>query len=101
EGGGDARAQPEAVKSVIAKRFGERAVVATPNDPIANANAAAAGYTVIPGGALSADAWANVRKHDIVKPSSQVFPTPKPEQLAAALVNNAMAPICPTCGRPK
>jgi hypothetical protein len=97
EASGDARAQPETVKAVIVKRFGERAVVATPGDPVANAQAEAAGFTVVPGGALSADVWANVRKANILLPSGQVFPTPKPDTLAA---QNAAAQKCPTCGRP-
>ena len=94
EAAGDARATNEAVKSVIVKRFGERAVVANPADPIANANAAAMGYAVIAGGSLSADVWANVRKANILLPSSKVFPTPRPEDLAA----NAQQK-CPLCGK--
>lgn len=92
---GDARATPEAVRAVFTRRFGERAVVATPNDPMANAQASASGYNVVPGGSLSGDAWANVRKHGIVMPASQVFPQPKPEQQAAANAGR-----CPTCGKP-
>jgi hypothetical protein len=95
EAAGDARAKPEAVKTVIQKRFGDRAVIATPNDPLANAQAEAAGYTVIPGGALSGDLWGNVRKHEILLPSSKVFPTPKPEQVVQQNANK-----CPSCGRP-
>jgi hypothetical protein len=94
EAAGDARATPEAVKAVITKRFGERAVVANPSDPLANANAAANGYTVISGGALSSDVWANVRKAGILLPSSHVFPTPKPETVAAA-----SSGTCPMCGK--
>lgn len=97
EAAGDSRATPEAVKAVVTKRFGEHAVVSTPGDPMANAAAEAAGFTVVPGGALSADAWANIRKHQVLLPSSRVFPTPSPEKLAS------MAPsgeVCPTCGKP-
>lgn len=89
---GDARTTPEAVRAIVTKRFGERAVVATPNDPMANAAAEAAGFTVVPGGALGADAWANVRKHEVLLPASKVFQSPKPE----ALANRAK---CPTCGQ--
>lgn len=94
EAAGDARATPEAVKVIIAKRFGERAVVAVPGDPMANASAEAAGFTVIPGGSLSADVWANVRKHGVLLPASKVFPTPKPEDLA-----NQQQSKCPLCGK--
>lgn len=94
EAAGDARATPEAVKTVIVKRFGDHAVVATPNDPAANANAAAAGFTVIPGGSLAGDLWGNVRKHQLLLPSSKVFPTPTPEAVAAARGQK-----CPLCGK--
>lgn len=93
EAAGDARATPQAVKSIIDKRFGERAVIATPGDVIANAQAEAAGFTVIPGGALSADVWANVRKHELLTPAGKAFPTPRAEDLAKRQQEN-----CPLCG---
>lgn len=94
EAAGDARAKPEAVKAVIQKRFGDRAVVATPGDPLANAQAEAAGFTVIPGGALSGDVWANVRKHELLTSAGKAFPTPTPEDLAKAREGK-----CPLCGK--
>ncbi len=97
EAAGDARATTEAVKAVIKARFGELAVIATPGDPVANANAEAAGFTVVPGGALSADLWANVRKGEVLLPSAKVFPTPRPAALAQ---KNEAAQVCPTCNRP-
>lgn len=97
EAAGDSRATADTVKSVVAKRFGERAVVATPNDPMANANAAAAGFTVIPGGAMSGDLWGNVRKHGLLTPASAAFPTPKPEDLEKAA--KMREGKCPFCGR--
>ncbi len=97
EAAGDSRALPDTVKTVIQKRFGERAVVATPNDPIANAQAAANGYTVIAGGALSANTWANIKKHGTLKAASQAFPSLTPEQRTAAAQANAGK--CPMCGK--
>lgn len=94
EAAGDARATKEAVQSVIAKRFGDHAVVASPNDPIANARAAASGFTVIHGGTLSGDVWANVRKHELLTPAGSVFPTPKPDELAKMREDK-----CPLCGK--
>ncbi|MEX0718946.1 MAG: ATP-binding protein [Planctomycetaceae bacterium] len=91
---GDSRAKPEAIKTVLAKRFGDRAVIATPGDPVANATAEATGHTVIPGGALSGDAWANVKKHGLLLPASKVFPSPSPEAVASA-----NAEKCPLCGK--
>jgi hypothetical protein len=91
---GDARVAPEALRHVVQKRFGERAVVAVPGDPIANATAEAMGSTVVHGGSLSAGAWANLRKHDLLPTASQVFPTPKPSPGAASVK------ICPLCKQP-
>lgn len=89
---GDSRVQPDAIKQVIVKRFGERAVVAVPGDPIANATAAATGAVVVHGGSLSADAWANVRKHNLIVSASQAFPTVKPK-------DRSQTKTCPTCGQ--
>lgn len=94
EAAGDSRATPQAVQEVVVKRFGDKAVVANPTDPMANANAAAMGYTVIAGGSMSGGMWANVKKAGILLPSSQVFPTPKPEQVAAGAQQK-----CPVCGK--
>jgi hypothetical protein len=94
EAAGDGRATPEAVRGVVTKRFGDRAVVASPGDPIANATAEQAGYTVVHGGAMSAEMWSNVRKHEVLKPAATVFPSPKPEALA-----KAAAEKCPVCGK--
>lgn len=97
EASGDSRAKVEAVASVVKARFGDRAVVATPNDPMANAQAEAAGYTVIPGGAMSAGTWANVRKGGLLLPASRAFPTMTPEQRAEAA--DARGGRCPLCGK--
>jgi len=96
EAASDARATKNAVQSVIRSQFGDHAVAATPNDPIANAQAQASGFAVVPGGALSGGLWANVRKHELLPPSGQVFPTPTPDQIKIQRDN---AGTCPTCGR--
>lgn len=97
EAAADARASTEAVSSVVKQRFGERAVIAVPGDPIANAQAEANGYTVVHGGAMSSGMWANVRKGGTLLPSSRVFPTPT----AAQREKDAAAGggTCPMCGR--
>jgi len=97
EASADARASEEAVGSVVRARFGDRAVIATPGDPMANAAAEANGYTVIPGGAMSSGAWANVRKANVLLPASKVFPTMTPAQRAEAA--KAADARCPMCGR--
>lgn len=91
----DSRLNAPAVKEIVAKRFGERAVVAVPGDVIANAQAEANGCTVIHGGALGAGAWANIRKTDCIPTTSAAFPTPRP------MAQPGGAPtICPTCRQP-
>lgn len=101
EASADPRASSEAVGAVVRHRFGERAVIATPNDPMANAQAQAMGYTVIPGGAMPSGAWANVRKAGVLLPSSRVFPSMTPEQRAemAAAEQASGQARCPLCGK--
>jgi hypothetical protein len=88
---GDSRIQLAALKQILIQRFGERAVVAVPGDPVANATAEANGSQVIHGGAMSADVWANIRKHNLISSSSQAFPTPKPSPAGKS------PEICPLC----
>lgn len=73
----DERVEPEALRDVFVKRFGEKTVIHDPSDPEANAIAMSHGYTVIPGGALSKQAWANVKEAELVRPAGQVTPSPK------------------------
>jgi hypothetical protein len=94
----DPRAQAPAVQAVVEKRFGDRAVVASPDNPLANAAAEAAGFKVVHGGSLPSGAWANVRKIGGLLPaSSRVFPQ-APAAVAAARADQA-AKSCPMCGR--
>lgn len=90
----DSRITAEAFNAIQGKRFGELAVVAVPGDPTANATAEARGFQVVHGGSLGAGAWANARKFNTFQTSSAVFPTPKPEVIAAA-----ESQVCPLCGK--
>ena len=81
---GDGRVTPAAFTAVTKARFGTRAVVASPSDPIANAQAEAAGYVVVHGGAMSGDAWANARKFAALPSAGAVFPSPTAQQVAQA-----------------
>lgn len=87
----DGRIEQAAVQEIVTKRFGDRAVIAVPGDPIANANAEAAGCQVIHGGSLSGGAWANVRKYAAVPTTSTAFPSPRPM--------NKPTQTCPACGQ--
>lgn len=68
----------DAVRAVVTKRFGEKAVTYDPSDKEANNRATAQGYTVISGGAFTADAWDKIRDAQVALPAGQVTPTPKP-----------------------
>jgi hypothetical protein len=69
---------PEAVKTLVAKRFGEKAVIYDPSDREANNIATARGFTVISGGAFTADAWDKIKSAEAVLPAGQVTPSPRP-----------------------
>ena len=68
------RTAPEVMKTVIAKRFGEKAVIYDPSDPEANKKAASEGYTVVHGGSLSGPAWERVKAHSVLLPAGRVTP---------------------------
>ena len=71
----DDRIESEAVEAVMTKRFGEKRVVADPNDPRSREKAIAAGYTIVPPRALPKATWGHVREAGAVPSSSAVFPT--------------------------
>ena len=68
----------KAVQGVVVSRFGAKAVIADPSDREGEHMAVAQGYTVVPGGAFPADAWARIREANALKPAGQVTPSPKP-----------------------
>lgn len=69
---------PETVETIVTTRFGGKAVISDPSDREGTKIAAAEGYTVVPGGAFSAEAWENIRQAGVLKPAGQVTPSPKP-----------------------
>lgn len=101
EAAGDSRATREAVAAVINKQFGDRAVVATPGDPLANGTAEAQGYIVVHGGNLSSDVWANVRKHNLIPSAASIFPTLSADQRANMVKALEQSRTCPVCGQLK
>lgn len=98
EAAGDSRISGDAFRGIVRKRFGDRALVAVPGDPRANATAEAAGYSVIHGGSMSGDAWGNARKFEAIPSTSSVFPSPSSEVAEACA--KAAAGSCPVCGQP-
>lgn len=72
-GSGDKKITSETMEKIIEKRFGDKVVVANPNDPISNDDAISKGYRVIRGNELSKEEWANIKKNNLIKSSTQVF----------------------------
>jgi len=62
QGMSDDRIKRETVESIIKKRFGDKVVVATPNDPISVDDAIADGCRVIQGRELSKEEWGNIKR---------------------------------------
>jgi hypothetical protein len=74
----DGKVSEAAVQTVIRERFGEKVVAADPSDREAMNRAVANGYTVLAGGALDREQWANVRRAAVAPPAGRIFPTPRP-----------------------
>lgn len=74
----DKRCSGDAVTSVVKDRFGEKAVIYDPSDAEGTKIAMSQGYTVIPGGAFSKEAWRNIRAAEAALPAGQVTPSPRP-----------------------
>ena len=69
---------PETVRAIVTKRFGEQAAVFDPSDREANNRLTSQGYTVVHGRSLPKAAWENVRAANALQPSGVLSPTPKP-----------------------
>jgi hypothetical protein len=65
----------EAVQAIITTRFGAGAVRHDRTDLGANREAASKNVTVVPNGALTKEAWANVKRAGAMKKAGEVFPT--------------------------
>lgn len=72
-GSSDKRVTGETMRKIVNKRFGDKVVVANPQDPVANDDALAQGYRVIRGGELSKEEWSNIKDHELIKSSTAVF----------------------------
>lgn len=66
--------KPATLSAVLDARYGAKRVVYDPSDIESNKRAVAAGYAVIPGGALPKEAWQMVRQHGLAIPAGQVTP---------------------------
>jgi hypothetical protein len=74
----EASENKDAVKAIVARRFGDKVVIADPSDPEGTKIAASRDFVVIPGGAFTGDAWEKIREARAALPAGQVTPSPKP-----------------------
>lgn len=70
-------ASPDAVGAVMDSRFGEKRATADPSDREAENRLKSEGYTIIPSGAFSREAWENIRGSKASLPAGRISPTPK------------------------
>lgn len=66
---------PDAARSVISQRFGEKSVAFDPSDPEANKLAILNGYSVVHGRQMSKNEWAHARACGTLLPAGQVTPS--------------------------
>lgn len=66
---------PEAVATVIERRYGDKTVIFDPTDHEANRVAQSQGYTVVHGRSLPKETWNVVREHGLMQPAGQVTPS--------------------------
>jgi hypothetical protein len=69
----DDRIEGETVRAVVEKRFGRKPVTADPGDHRSVERAISSGYSVVPGGSLSAAAWKHVKAAEAIPSSSSIF----------------------------
>jgi len=69
----DDRISKDAIKTVVEKRYGDKVVVATPSDRLSVDDAKAHGFNILHGSMLSADEWEQMRKHDAIQSSHDMF----------------------------
>jgi hypothetical protein len=76
----DDQAAPDAVNKALDLKFGKKRAIKDPNDPEANNNLVAQGYTLIHGSQLTKQQWENVKKlpdETRPRPAGQIAPTHK------------------------
>jgi hypothetical protein len=76
--GSDPACSDEAIRKVLALRFGDKFAGFDPNDKEAGKNFVAQGGTLVYGPMLSPQEWANAKKAGAIQPAGKVCPSPKP-----------------------
>lgn len=67
------RINENAVNAVITKRFGDKPIIVTPNDPQAKDRAIADGCTLITGSMMNREEWETVKQYDVLKSTSNRY----------------------------
>ena len=67
------RASIEAKRDVIVKRFGEKAAISNPFDPIANDDALAGGYNIVHGSEMSKEEWDAIKSAGLMQSTTAIF----------------------------
>ena len=77
QGSSDSACSPEAINRVLDLRFGEKRAAYDPSDAEANKKWVSMGGTVVHGGMLNAQEWANAKAAAAIVPAGRLCPTPK------------------------
>ncbi len=75
EATGDKRAAKELTEKFLDSTQGKDRVAFDPNNPDSVDTARGAGYNIVPSRGLTKGQRANAKKHDLLRPAGQVFPT--------------------------
>jgi hypothetical protein len=78
EAADDDSCSPEAIKTFMTEKYGEKRVAYDPSDPEANKTATAFEFTVIPSRGLTPGQRANAYSAGVLETAGSKFPTPKP-----------------------
>jgi hypothetical protein len=78
QAGSDPSCSPEAIKKVLALRFGDKFAAFDPNDKEAGKNFVAQGGTLVYGPMLSPEEWKNAKRAGAIESAGKLCPTPKP-----------------------
>jgi hypothetical protein len=78
QAGSDPNCSEDAIKKVLALRFGDKFAAFDPNDPEANKNFVAQGGTLVYGPMLSGQEWKKAKEAGAIQPAGKICPSPKP-----------------------
>ncbi len=90
----DTRISDDAVKVIVQKRFGTKAVIYDRKDKGSNKECTSKDYTVVPIGSMSKEEWRNVKRAGAMKMAGEVCPTDHENQVPdKTLGHDELTPI--------